>query len=72
MDATKTVKQFKSWSGMDYYQKEITALWDDFKVCNLFFYMNFYLTMDLLILLSYLLKFSKGYSSFQIRFSISE
>ncbi|CAK8568135.1 unnamed protein product [Lathyrus sativus] len=31
-DATKTVKQFKSWSGMDYYKKEIAALWDDFKV----------------------------------------
>ncbi|XP_058734710.1 O-fucosyltransferase 7-like [Vicia villosa] len=31
-DATKTVKQFKSWSGMDYYRKEIAALWDDFKV----------------------------------------
>ncbi|KAL5080671.1 hypothetical protein RYX36_009092 [Vicia faba] len=26
------VKQFKSWSGIEYYQKEISALWDDFKV----------------------------------------
>ncbi|CAI8608134.1 unnamed protein product [Vicia faba] len=31
-NATKMVKQFKSWSGIEYYQKEISALWDDFKV----------------------------------------
>ncbi|KAK2391471.1 O-fucosyltransferase [Trifolium repens] len=29
---TKMVKQFKSWSGMDYYQNEIATLWDYFKV----------------------------------------
>jgi len=37
-NAPKMVKQFKSWSGMDYYQNEIAALWDNFKVCNLFVY----------------------------------
>ncbi|AES73087.1 auxin-independent growth promoter-like protein [Medicago truncatula] len=31
-NAPKMVKQFKSWSGMDYYQNEIAALWDNFKV----------------------------------------
>ncbi|KAL5074919.1 hypothetical protein RYX36_013903 [Vicia faba] len=31
-NATKMVKQFKSWSGIEYYQKEISVLWDDFKV----------------------------------------
>lgn len=33
--ATKIVMQFKSWSGMDYYENEIAGLWDSFNVCNL-------------------------------------
>jgi hypothetical protein len=42
---TKMVKQFKSWSGMDYYQNEIATLWDYFKVCNLLLYkfLHYYL-----------------------------
>ncbi|KAG6775985.1 hypothetical protein POTOM_019487 [Populus tomentosa] len=28
----KTVKYFKSWSGMDYYQEEIASMWADYKV----------------------------------------
>ncbi|KAE9595962.1 putative GDP-fucose protein O-fucosyltransferase [Lupinus albus] len=29
---TRIVKQFISWSGMDYYQNEIASLWEDFQV----------------------------------------
>ncbi|CAJ1974077.1 unnamed protein product [Sphenostylis stenocarpa] len=32
VNATKMVMQFKSWSGMDYYEKEIAALWTKFNV----------------------------------------
>ncbi|KAH1110709.1 hypothetical protein AAZX31_04G096900 [Glycine max] len=32
VNATKIVMQFRSWSGMDYYENEIAALWDNFKV----------------------------------------
>ncbi|XP_059636301.1 O-fucosyltransferase 7-like isoform X1 [Cornus florida] len=30
--ATRAVKHFRSWSGIDYYQDEITSLWEDYKV----------------------------------------
>ncbi|KAF5207279.1 O-fucosyltransferase [Thalictrum thalictroides] len=30
--ATRAVKQFKSWSGMDYYQGEIAGMWDDYQI----------------------------------------
>ncbi|KAF1871258.1 hypothetical protein Lal_00020050 [Lupinus albus] len=29
---TRIVKQFKSWSGVNYYENEIAAMWDHFKV----------------------------------------
>ncbi|XP_020202130.1 O-fucosyltransferase 7 [Cajanus cajan] len=32
VNATRIVMQFKSWSGMDYYENEIASLWDNFKV----------------------------------------
>ncbi|KAF2291585.1 hypothetical protein GH714_025911 [Hevea brasiliensis] len=32
VSAAKIVKQFRSWSGMDYYQGEITSLWEDYQV----------------------------------------
>ncbi|KAG4389491.1 hypothetical protein GLYMA_06G101200v4 [Glycine max] len=32
VNATKIVMQFRSWSGMDYYENEIAALWDNFNV----------------------------------------
>ncbi|CAL1390300.1 unnamed protein product [Linum trigynum] len=32
LGVTKAVKHFRSWSGMDYYQEEITSLWEDYKV----------------------------------------
>jgi len=35
VNATKIVMQFRSWSGMDYYENEIAALWDNFNVCSL-------------------------------------
>lgn len=35
LKATRTVKQFKSWSGMDYYKNEIAAIWNHYKVCRL-------------------------------------
>lgn len=33
--ATKAVKHFISWSGVEYYQGEIARLWDDYQVCVL-------------------------------------
>ncbi|KAK6257333.1 hypothetical protein QUC31_000792 [Theobroma cacao] len=30
--ATKVVKQFKSWSGLEYYQDEIASLWEEYQV----------------------------------------
>lgn len=29
---SKAVKHFTSWSGVDYYQDEISHLWDDYQV----------------------------------------
>ncbi|XP_057424541.1 O-fucosyltransferase 7-like [Lotus japonicus] len=34
LKATRTVKQFKSWSGMDYYKNEIAAIWNHYKVIH--------------------------------------
>ncbi|KAF9612064.1 hypothetical protein IFM89_037983 [Coptis chinensis] len=31
-NATRAVKQFRSWSGMDYYQDEIASMWEEYKV----------------------------------------
>lgn len=31
-NVTKAVKQFRSWSNMDYYQNEIGRMWDDYQV----------------------------------------
>ncbi|KAK9163913.1 hypothetical protein Syun_004815 [Stephania yunnanensis] len=31
-NATRAVKHFRSWSGMDYYQDEIVELWDNYQV----------------------------------------
>lgn len=31
--ATRAVRHFRSWSGMDYYQDEIASMWDDYRVC---------------------------------------
>lgn len=33
--ATRAVKHFRSWSGMDYYENEIASLWEDYQVCFL-------------------------------------
>lgn len=30
--ATRAVKHFKSWSGIDYYQEEIASMWEDYRV----------------------------------------
>lgn len=30
--ATKAVKNFRSWSGVDYYEEEIARLWDEYQV----------------------------------------
>ncbi|XP_059453540.1 O-fucosyltransferase 7 [Corylus avellana] len=30
--ATRTVKNFRSWSSMDYYQEEIASMWEDYQV----------------------------------------
>ncbi|XAR62133.1 hypothetical protein NMG60_11016767 [Bertholletia excelsa] len=30
--ATRVVKQFRSWSGIDYYQENIASMWDDYQV----------------------------------------
>jgi len=35
VNATRVVKQFISWSGMDYYENEIASLWEDYQVCML-------------------------------------
>lgn len=32
MSATRAVKHFRSWSGIDYYEQEIASLWDDYQV----------------------------------------
>ncbi|KAJ0786377.1 putative GDP-fucose protein O-fucosyltransferase [Helianthus annuus] len=32
MTATRAVKHFRSWSGIDYYEQEIASLWDDYQV----------------------------------------
>ncbi|KAG4963706.1 hypothetical protein JHK82_040383 [Glycine max] len=32
VNATRVVKQFISWSGMDYYENEIASLWEDYQV----------------------------------------
>ncbi|KAM0035988.1 putative GDP-fucose protein O-fucosyltransferase [Helianthus debilis subsp. tardiflorus] len=32
MIATRAVKHFRSWSGIDYYEQEIASLWDDYQV----------------------------------------
>ena len=31
-NATRAVKHFRSWSGIDYYQDEIASLWADYQV----------------------------------------
>ncbi|XP_048331685.2 O-fucosyltransferase 7 isoform X2 [Ziziphus jujuba] len=31
-NATRAVKHFRSWSGMDYYENEIGSLWEDYQV----------------------------------------
>lgn len=31
--ATRAVKHFRSWSGIDYYQDEIASMWEDYQVC---------------------------------------
>ena len=33
--ATKVVKHFRSWSGLEYYQEEIASLWEEYEVCLL-------------------------------------
>lgn len=33
VNETRKVKQFISWSGMDYYENEIAKLWEDYQVC---------------------------------------
>lgn len=33
--ATKAVKHFRSWSGMDYYEEEIASMWADYQVHQL-------------------------------------
>lgn len=33
VNETKVVKQFISWSGMDYYENEIASLWEEYQVC---------------------------------------
>ena len=33
--ATKVVKHFRSWSGLEYYQDEIASLWEEYQVCLL-------------------------------------
>lgn len=33
--ATKVVKNFRSWSGVDYYKKEIASLWDEYQVFHI-------------------------------------
>lgn len=33
--ATKVVRHFRSWSGMDYYEEEIATLWEEYQVCLL-------------------------------------
>lgn len=38
VNATRMVKQFISWSGMDYYENEIARLWEDYQVCMLKIY----------------------------------
>lgn len=30
--ARKAIKQFRSWSGMDYYQNGIAGMWEDYEV----------------------------------------
>jgi len=35
VNETKVVKQFISWSGMDYYENEIASLWEEYQVCML-------------------------------------
>ncbi|GKC78383.1 O-fucosyltransferase 7 isoform X3, partial [Tanacetum coccineum] len=32
LTATRAVKHFRSWSGIDYYEQEIASLWDDYQV----------------------------------------
>ncbi|KAK9165759.1 hypothetical protein Scep_000950 [Stephania cephalantha] len=36
-NATRAVKHFRSWSGMDYYQDEIVQLWDNYQVWRILF-----------------------------------
>ena len=31
-NSTRAVKHFTSWSGVEYYQDEISSLWDSYKV----------------------------------------
>ncbi|XP_042062223.1 O-fucosyltransferase 7-like isoform X4 [Salvia splendens] len=31
-NATRAVKHFRSWSGVDYYEQEIASMWEDYKV----------------------------------------
>ncbi|XP_060173259.1 O-fucosyltransferase 7-like isoform X1 [Lycium barbarum] len=32
VSATRVVKHFRSWSGIDYYEKEIASMWDEYQV----------------------------------------
>lgn len=32
-NATRSVKQFRSWSGLDYYEDEIASIWEEYQVC---------------------------------------
>ncbi|KAI3732839.1 hypothetical protein L1987_64048 [Smallanthus sonchifolius] len=34
MTATRAVKHFRSWSGVDYYEQEIASLWNDYQVIH--------------------------------------
>lgn len=34
-NASKIIKHFRSWSGMDYYQGEIASMWKTYRVCML-------------------------------------
>lgn len=50
-NATRAVKHFRSWSGMDYYENEIGSLWEDYQVCFLecFFCMCFLVSYNHLV-----------------------
>lgn len=53
-NATRAVKHFRSWSGMEYYEDEIASMWEDYQVWPLECFWFIYFPEHLFSFLVYL------------------